>query len=206
MNELNKILNSGEEILWEGKPAFWPFFISSFAGIIFGLIFMAAGSVPLIQGIKSGNYFMILFPHFWIGFLFVFGAPLYTALVYRHIFYMITNKRVLFQKGLIGRDFQIIDFDKVTNADVKVGLLDILFGRKSGSIQISTAGTVVYTKNGMSQRPYTLSHIADPYEVFKFFKEISHAVKSDIEYPNQFRPQNNPGYNTTFKPEDTLQK
>ncbi len=83
-----------------------------------------------------------------------------------------------------------------------VGFLDILFGRKSGSILVSTAGTIVSTKHGPRQRPYTLSHIENPYEVFKFFKEISHAVKTDIEYPNQLRPENNPGYQTQYNPEE----
>ncbi len=202
MNEIHKVLNTNEKIMWEGKPTFWPFFFSSFVGILFGLIFMAVGGIPIIEGIQSGNYLMILLPHFWIGFLFTFGAPTYTALVHQHIFYAVTDKRVIIQKGLIGRDFQIVDFDKVTNADVKVDFLDILFGKQSGSISISTAGTIVSSKNGPSQRPYSLRNIKDPYKVFNFFKEISHAVKSDIEYPNQLRPQDNPGYQTQYNPKD----
>ena len=200
MNEIEKILNTNETVLWQGKPAFWPFFVSSFAGTLFGLIFMGAGLIPMITALETKNYFLLLFPHFWIGFFIAFGLPIYRALVHKHIFYAVTNTRVIIQRGLIGRDFQIVDFDKVTNADVKVDFLDILFGRRSGSIMISTAGTIAYTKNGAAQRPYTLSHIANPYEVFKFFKEISHAVKTDIEYPNQLRPQSNPGYQTSYTP------
>jgi hypothetical protein len=58
-----------------------------------------------------------------------------------------------------------------------VGILDILFGKNSGSILISTAGTFTYTQRGPMQNPYTISHIQNPYKVFKFFKKVSHAVK-----------------------------
>ena len=158
------------------------------------------GFFVFLDGIRTGDIVAIIFPHFWIGFLMTFGGPLYKVLVYKHTHYAITNKRVLFQSGLIGRDFQMVDFDQVTNADVNVGLIDKLFSKSSGSILIASAGTLTYTRQGQVQKPYTLSHIKDPYEVFKFFKKVSHDVKTDIQYPNEYRPQNNPGYKSGYDP------
>ncbi len=202
MSEFDKILEQNEQILWEGKPMFWPFFLTSFAASLFGLIFLVVGGMFVLQGIREGNYFMVLIPHFWIGVLFTFGAPIYSLMVYKHVNYALTNKRALFQTGVIGRDFKMVDFDKITNSDVTVGLTDILFGKKSGSIKISTAGTLYATsKGGVRNRPFTFANIPNPYEVFKYFKEISHAVKTDIEYPNAYRPQVNPGYNSEYKNE-----
>lgn len=201
MLEIDKILEDKEKVFWQGKPKFWPFFLSGFGTAIFGLIFLIAGGVFVIQGIARGNYLFLFLPHFWIGVGFVFGIPIYKALVYKHTYYAITNKRVLIQKGLIGRDFEMLDFDQITNAEVRVGLLDIIFGRRSGSILLSTAGSFTYTRRGQAiQKPYTLSHIPDPYEVFKFFKKVSHAVKTDIHFPNQYRPKTNPGYTTNYQP------
>ena len=139
-------------------------------------------------------------PHFWVGIVLVFGIPIYQILVYKHVYYAITNKRVLFQKGLIGRDFEMVDFDQITNTEVNVGVLDKLFGGGSGSILISTAGSFTYTRRGAVQKPYTISHIDNPYEVFKFFKKVSHAVKTDIQFPNKYRPETNPGYGTDYNP------
>ncbi|MBM3232504.1 hypothetical protein FJZ21_03985 [Candidatus Pacearchaeota archaeon] len=200
MRELDKVLDQNEKVFWEGKPKFWPFFLSGFVGAIFGLIFLVVGGIFVVQGIASGNYFFILLPHFWIGVGFVFGMPIYKALVYKHTYYAVTNKRVLLQKGLIGRDFEMVDFDQITNAEVNVGVLDKLFGGGSGSILISTAGTFTYTRRGPVQKPYTISNIDNPYEVFKFFKKVSHAVKTDIQYPNKYRPKTNPGYGTDYNP------
>ena len=201
MNELNKVLDSQEKVFWEGKPKFWPFFLSGFRGVLGGMIFLIAGAFVLIQAIKNNNYILFIFPHFWIGVALVFGIPIYSALVYKHTYYAITNKRVIFQKGLIGRDFEMVDFDQVTNAEVNVGVMDKLFGNSSGSIYISTAGSLTYSSHGQRvSRPYTLRHIENPYEVFKFFKKVSHAVKTDIHYPNKYRPKTNPGYNTDYNP------
>jgi len=209
MKELDKILDDKEKVLWEGKPKFWPFFLGgSVITTIFGLFwmlflipFIGFAIYDIIFGSHILGFGIFLLPHFWIGIVLVFGIPLYQILVYKHVYYAITNKRVLFQKGLIGRDFEITDFDQITNAEVNVGLFDKLFGDNSGSILISTAGSFTYGKHGQQiSRPYSLRNIENPYEVFKFFKKVSHAVKTDIQYPNKYRPSTNPGYNTDYNP------
>ena len=200
MREIDKVLDENEKIFWEGKPKFWPFFLGGFAFALFGLFFLAMGGLFILGGIASGNYLFLLLPHFWVGVAFVFGIPIYKALVYKYTYYAITNKRVILQKGLIGRDFEIVDFDQITNAEVNVGFLDKLFGRGSGSILISTAGTFTYTRSGPIQKPYTIRNIENPYRVFKFFKKVMHAVKTDIHYPNKYRPRTNPGYVTEYNP------
>lgn len=198
MKELDKILDKNEKVFWEGKPNFWPFFFGGVAVSLVGLIFLFAGIIVMIKGIRTGNLLFLLFPHFWIGIAIVFGVPIYKAMVYKHTYYAITNKRVLLQTGLIGRDFQMVDFDQITNAEVNVGVLDKLLSKSSGSILVSTAGTFTYRKGRAVAKPYMLSNVPDPYEVFKFFKKVSHAVKTDIEYPNEYRPKTNPGYNTEY--------
>ena len=200
MKELGKVLDSNEKILWEGKPKFWPFFLGSMALAIFGIFWLAISSVFAYVSLISGFYLFFLFPHFWIGILLVFGPPIYTFLVYKNVHYVITDKRVIIQKGLVGRDFEMIDYDQITNAEVNVGVSDKLFGGGSGSILIATAGSFTYVRNGVASRPYTVSHIENPYDVFKFFKNIQHAVRTDIQFPNKYRPAVNPGYNTGYKP------
>lgn len=132
MRELDKVLDSDEKVLWEGKPNFLPFFFSGLWLSFFGLIFLGAGLAAIVIGISSGNYFILLMPYFWIGLIFVFGIPLYKALVYKYTYYAITDKRVILQTGLIGRDFEMVDFDQITNAEVNVGVFDTLFSKIRG--------------------------------------------------------------------------
>ncbi|MEK6900479.1 MAG: PH domain-containing protein [Nanoarchaeota archaeon] len=170
MKELDKVLDKKEKVLWEGKPKFWPFVISGTLALsLVGLIFLLFGIGGFLEIIESGNYFyLLLLPQFWIPVIFAFGIPIYTLLAYRNVYYAITNRRVLFQAGVIGRDFQIVDFDNITNAEVSVGIMDKLFGNTSGNIFIYTA----------SEKQYSFLHVQNPYEVFRFFKKVSHEVKT----------------------------
>ena len=144
---------------------------------------------------------LFLVPFVLIGLWMLFGTPIYKWLLHKHLYYAITNKRLIIQKGVIGRDFEYVDFDQITNAEVRVGFWDKMVGKSTGSIYLSTAAS-----SSISQRqqalplPYTLSNIDRPYEVFKFFKKVSHDVKTDIEYPNKLRPAENPGYQTNYEP------
>jgi uncharacterized membrane protein YdbT with pleckstrin-like domain len=209
MRELDKVLDEKEKVLWEGKPKFWPFILGgSIVTTIIGLFlmlfmipFIGFAVYDIIWGSHILGFGIFLIPHFWIGIILVIGIPLYQVFVYKHVYYAITNKRVLLQKGLVGRDFEMTDFDQITNAEVNVGVFDKLFGGSSGSILISTAGSFTYGRHGQQiSKPYSLRNIENPYEVFKFFKKISHAVKTDIQYPNKYRPSTNPGYNTKYNP------
>lgn len=190
MREIDKIVEPGEKIIWEGKPQALPFFMGSLVVALFGLPF-------LLVGLFVGGVGLI---HAAVGFILTIGTPTYTLLVHRYTHYALTQKRAIFQTGLIGRDFQFVDYDQVTNAEVNVGVADKLFGNNSGSILISSAGTFTQGKHGPVARPYHMRNISNPYEVFKQFKELSHAVKTDINFPNQFRPAENPGYTTEYKP------
>ena len=197
MKEIEKVLNQNEKIFWEGVPSFWPFILT---GSIFTTIFGVFWMMFLIPFMFAMGPFVIFVPHFWIGIILVFGVPVYQVLVYKHTYYAITDKRVIFQKGWIGRDFQMIDFDQITNAEVRVDLFDKIFGKgNTGSVLISSAGTFVHTKNGLASKPYAIRNVVNPYDIFKMLKQVSHDVKTDIEYPNKLRPSENPGYKTDYK-------
>lgn len=207
MKDYIRILNDNENVLWEGKPRFAPFFARSFSSIPVGIFILSivwsyystffnlssrlVGSQPL----SINLLFMIPFAVLGIS---AMMSPIYRLFEYSNVYYVITDKRVLMQNGVIGRDFQIIDFDKIQSAEVNVGIVDKLLGGESGSIYIDT-GRVSFSRNNSFSRPYILHHISKPYDVFSFFKKVSHDVKTDIQYPNALRPQSNPGYKTELE-------
>ena len=212
MRELDKVLDPQEKVLWEGKPGFWPFVLGgSIATTLFGIVwmifltpFIGMAIYDILYGSKIYGFGILLLPHFWVGIGFVFGIPIYQFLVFKYTHYAITDKRAIIQKGLIGRDFELVDFDQITNIEVNVGILDKIVGTKdTGSIMISTAGSVVLNNKGNAvNRPHTFRNIKDPYEVFKFFKKVSHDVRTDISFPNKMRPTENPGYQTNYTQTD----
>ena len=171
MDELNKILNKDEEIIWKGKPKFLPYFIVHIIlMIIFILLFLFMFSTD--SKISSALSF---FTPFAIIFLILLIVPIWQLLSYKYLYYAITNKRILVQKGLIGRDFEMIDFDKITDISVDVGLIDKLFGKSSGSVRIQTPSKFEHTRSGTIAMPTVFSHIAEPYKTFKLLKKVSYA-------------------------------
>lgn len=197
MEEYTQILNDNEKVLWKGKPQFAPFLAKSFIVVPFGLFFLGFSIFWTINASAVPGIFSLFGIPFILAGLSVVFSPLYSLLVYRNVYYVITDKRVILQGGVIGRDFEIIDFDKIQSSNVNVGLSDKLVGQNSGSISID-AGRIISRKNGSESNPYKLNSISNPYKAFEFLKSVSFDVKTDIEYPNALRPKNNPGYETEY--------
>lgn len=194
MRTIHQILDQNEQILWEGKPQFLPFVFngSNVFLALFG-IFWSLFLIPMFGAMGSFAFFI---PHTYVGPALIFGPTLYRIFVFSNVYYAITNKRVLVEGGLIGRDLKSLDFDQITDISVNVDLFDKMFGQNSGSLLVMTAGSFKQTKNGAVPSPNEMDSIDDPYTVFKKLKEVTHTVKTDIEYPNAMRPSENPGYQT----------
>jgi len=142
MFEIGKVITNNEKIIWQGKPKFIRYL---FGVLIFALI---------------------------IGIIVILILTFLRILAYNYVGFVITNIRVIFQSGIIGRDYQSIDLDKIQDINVNVGLLDTIF--KTGSIFVKTAGVnVVSGKNGstVTAAGSLIYGIENPYDIFKILKE-----------------------------------
>ena len=45
-----------------------------------------------------------------------------------------------------------------------------------------------------------LRFVEKPYEVYKQIQQTAMDITTDRQFPNQLRPQENPGYQTRYKP------
>ncbi len=212
MREIDRILDPNEQVLWEGKPALWPYVLTgSLPSFLFGIVwflflspFLSAGLFLNVagEGMVTASVNLFLLPFVLIGLFLLFGIPLLKILGYKNLYYAITGKRIIIQSGIIGRDFSYVDFDQIASTEVQVGFWDKTIGGGSGSIAFFAQGVGEHDRRGnFTATPHTLANIANPYDVFKFFKKLSHDVKTDIEYPNKLRPSENPGYTTEWKGE-----
>ena len=199
--EFDAIKDNDETILWSGKPAFIPYLAQGIPFLIIGLVWGALDFF-FMSSIFNGGFggmsgfiipFMLLhsFP-FWGSILNMFRL----ALVYPNVNYAITTKRVMLRSGFFGIDFKAVDFDKIQNLEVNVGPLERLLN--VGSIKIFS-GETMSTKNGVQSMHDTFKGIANPYGIFKQLKQVSMDIRTDIQYPNQYRPEDNPGYKTKYK-------
>ena len=204
MGDIAPILTGDETILWEGKPALLPFFARAIVSFLVGLgVFgsvawlVASQSLPLHPDLPATSLF--LSPFLLTGFLLALCYPLYAILSYLCLSYAITSQRVVLRSGIIERAVVIVDFDQIAHAEMAVDLTDILLGfGRTGSLSFSTSPADA--PENPEQAPHVLSHLPHPYDVLRFFHRAEFDVKTDIQYPNQLRPNVNPGYPTSYSP------
>lgn len=188
MTNLSRLLHSDENIIWQGKPVFKAFVFGghSIVLFVFGLIFMATPTFMLLMTLQSGAPLFIfsLIPLIFVivGFGIAFGSPISSALAHRNTEYAITNKRLIIQTGAIGLKTRFIDFEKIQEVSIKVGLMDKIF--RTGGIYADTASSVrgwnYYSGSG---RGYNVMHpdfiaLKDPYKVHNILQEAMKDMKS----------------------------
>ena len=195
------ITDDKEEILWTGKPKFIPFI---FTGVLAGIVIIGFAIVWLLtarnwSSKSDGN----LTSYFWLFGLIPLGAALVNflkkVLSFSNTAYSYSDKRVMMRSGFIGTDFKTIDYDKISDIEVTVSVVEKMYN--VGTIRFFSGRT--QTDEGKTTKLYdSWSAIENPYEVFKMVKQTSVNIKTDFNYPNALRPDTNPGYNTKHEPKE----
>ena len=96
MNEIQNILEPKEKLVYDCKPEYAPYIIgailvSLFVGAILGTV-IGVFQESFVLGIVIGTIIFIV-------------LVVLSNIAYTRIHYAITNKRVIIQRGIIGRDF-----------------------------------------------------------------------------------------------------
>lgn len=171
MNEIPKILEPKEKVIYDGKPEFAPYITAAIFGILVAVIFI---------GIFIGAYLKSIIWAIVVGVItFILGIIL-SNMAYTRTHYAITNKRAIIQSGIIGRDFKSIDYDKIQNVSVDVGILGVVF--KVGSVKIFTGEMeTVGGKHSRIQAKYDrFNYVASPYEVLKKIQTYLSVRKEEL--------------------------
>jgi hypothetical protein len=197
--EFESIKDDKEEILWTGKPKFIPFI---FTGLLGGLAMLAFSVIWLLTARNWGtNSENNTSSYFWLFGLIplIVGAFTFLKKIFSfpNTVYSYSDKRVMMRTGFIGTDFKIIDYDKISDIEVTVSVVEKMYN--VGTIRFFSGRT--QTDEGKTTKLYDCwSAIENPYEVFKMVKQTSVNIKTDFNYPNALRPDTNPGYNTKYNP------
>jgi len=199
--DFESVREPDETILWQGRPLFWPFVLHSIPFLAFG-IFWGAFDFGLV-GAASANTTKPTSGMLLLFFLVIHSLPLwgslaycaYVVLVQGNTVYAYTNRRLMMRGGVIGTSFKSIDYDRIQELDVSVGIIDRLFN--VGTVRAFCGAT---TSKGARVYDRFVS-IPDPYEVYRGIKGVEVDVKTDWNYPNALRPASNPGYKTAYTPQ-----
>lgn len=198
-NEFRDILDTNERVIWSDKPNLLVHLASGIPFLIIGILWgimdmffignmMFSDGGPIF-GFLSIFMLLHMIP-LWLG----VGNMLRLIFVYRNTFFCYTDKRVIIKTGFLGVDYKTKDFYNIGNVEVNVGPLENAF--QVGTIRIDEE--IVHSGKHSRRTGNRLYGIQKPYEVFKSLKEIVMDIKTDINYPNEFRPETNMGYNTKY--------
>jgi uncharacterized membrane protein YdbT with pleckstrin-like domain len=204
---IKELLDTGEDIIWEGKPDKVTYvighpiiYVVAFIWLVFDMAFVF-GAIGMAGSGFPSQLAWFLIPFFAFHLMpvwFAIGGVIYRLINWKHKNYVITEKRIYMESGIIGRDVKTIAFSDIHEPEVRVGFIEKIRG--CGSINLTPSSV---TRNSGNQAAYfrtMLQHISDPYVVYKLIKQMSLDISSDIEYPNSLRPEENPGYNTEYRP------
>jgi hypothetical protein len=198
--EFDSVKDNDEEILWTGKPKFIPYI---FSGLGAGLYALAFGIVWMLTTIDfnsdDGSNASPFFFFWWLFGLLPLLQGLYVFLIrlfsFSNTAYGYSNKRVMMRTGFIGTDFKTIDYDKISDIEVNVNVIERIYN--VGSIRFFSGRTQT-NKNNTTKLYDVWFSIENPYEIFKMVKQTSVDIKTDFNYPNALRPDTNPGYKTKY--------
>lgn len=197
---INEILDKDEQILWKGKPKRSSYILNScfklFPFALIWLIFDIGFIIMMANIIENIEWWLILI--FVIFFIFhlipvwVWISSIITSFRRLKIEeYAFTNKRIIIKKGLIAADIKSINYESLTSVNIRIGIIERMC--KVGDIYI-------VSKN----EKYVIEDISDPYFIYQKLSKIANDIKSDIIYPNAYRPNENPGFKTSYKNKDNI--
>lgn len=193
------VLAEGESILWRGKPKKSAFIATkSLTMLPIAILWLCFDSTLLIEAFQGdGPWFLIpfmlvhLFPVWiWLGSMITAGKR------WKNTNYYVTNRRIIIQGGFLAVNETSLFYKDLRNAQVRVGLLDKIF--HTGDI-VFDSGMVMYNQKNQQHGPM-MEDLEDAHAVYNRIQKIILDMQTDMEYPNAFRPEINPGYNTDYRP------
>ncbi len=171
MNEITEILEPKEKLIWDGAPKYAPYIIST---ILISIV------VGLFAGIWIGGFFKSVILGSILGCVIVVVGWFIGHLAYNFTHYALTDKRVVIQTGIFGRNFRSVDYDDIKNSSVSVGLFNWIFN--TGTVNVFT-GEMESTggKNPQMKPKYdSFRYITNAYDVLKKLQENLTEMEEDL--------------------------
>lgn len=145
--EFDSVKDDDETILWTGKPVFLPYVFSGagagFFTLAFGIVWVLVNYNIKPDNVESGSGWS----YFWLFGLIPLAQGLYVfvnkLLSFSNTAYGYSNKRIMMRTGFIGTDFKTIDYDKISDIEVTVNVIERAYN--VGTIQFFSGRTLIST-------------------------------------------------------------
>ena len=196
----NPVLAPGEAILWRGKPQKKGFIATKALTLApFAIIWLIIDSSLILNAFR-GDSPWVLIPFMLLHLMPVWiwlGSVITAGRRWKNTAYYVTNRRIIMQGGFFAVNENSLFFKDIRNAHVRIGFLDKLFG--TGDIVFDNGMIYHNSRNSRPQLP-TMEDLENPYDVYNRVQRVILDIQTDMEYPNAYRPAENPGYGTDYRP------
>lgn len=196
---INNILVEGENLIWSGKPKKSAFILNkSLMMFPIAVIWFLFDFTFIVSVFRSGTQSWFLLPFFALHLMpvWIWLSNVLTANKrWKNTRYMVTNKRIIISSGFIGAEYQTIYYKDIKNVNLRIGLIDKLL--KVGDIYFVT-NDMVYSNKNMVNFTAAFLDVENVYEIYPKIQRVVLDIQTDIEYPNNLRPNENDGYKTKY--------
>jgi len=193
------VLDPYENLIWMAKPKKNAFILNKVLGMMpLALLWLAFDSFFIAQMAEVGGSMMLFTGIFMLLHLMPVWIWLGNVITanrrWKNTVYYVTDKRILIQTGFVDQELQTVYYKDVRNVNLKIGLVDKLLG--VGDIHFDLGD--YYSNQKVRTLTKSFLDVDKPHETYTMIQKIVMDIQSDIEYPNAYRPEENPGYNTRY--------
>ena len=188
----------GEQVLLSVKPKKNAFVANKiFTMLPFAVIWLLFDSVFIGAAFSGGMGGMsfIMIPFFCLHLMPVWiwlGNVLTANRRWKNTMYYVTDKRIIIQTGFLDRELQTIYYKDIRDVNLRIGLLDKVLG--VGDIHFDMGH---FDRKGRAVTKAFLD-IENAQAMYTRIQKIIMDIQTDIQFPNAYRPEENPGYNTNY--------
>lgn len=199
-NDLKKLINENEKILYEGRPNKKCFIFESIFNplmpfaLLWGIIDFGILGGTLFLGNESGMALFII-PFMLLHLMPVWiylGGIIFTFRKYRNTYYIVTDSGIYVSGGIFSKTYNHKSFAELSHVDLHRGIFDQMFN--VGDI-ITTSSQ--FTNNRSAS--ISICSISNYIDIYNLVKKLQKDIYTDVMYPNDKRPSENHGYNTEYK-------
>lgn len=188
----------GEKLIWSAKPKKSAYIINSclkmmpiallwlaFDGTIIAMM-LSADEIP-----SNMIWFLIFFFAFHLMPVWSWISQMLTASGrWENTKYYVTDKRLIIRTGFIGINFHTVYYKDLKDVLLKIDPIDAALG---------VGDIIIQTQYGNNSGKFSFLDVENPNEIYPRLQKIIVDIQSDMEYPNNLRPNENNGYNIEYK-------
>ena len=206
-DDLKSMMNN-ERIVWSGRPKkscfvleciFNPMLIFAFIWFMFDFMFISQIFSSDLSELDSSvwmfvGFFALHLMPVWI----YLGGVIFSFRKLKNTEYAITDKGIYSTNGCFSKQYNFKPFTDLSHVYIHRGIFDQWLG--VGDV-ISECHHYAAVRSGSRHSDnFTISDIPDYVEVCNIIKKYQTDIYADTQFPNDYRPQSNHGYNTNYYP------